>query len=257
VAGTGAQIAALGPLDGLVAGGVRMAEAAPLVAREVAAFTGGGALAGVGEQAVSDALEHRLGSPGDYVGAALGGATSAYALRRGLPSRGGAIGGAVTSVAQDALNGREISLDSARHAAGLGAAAATAGGMAGRAWSGGLDWRQKGRLGEQVSRIRAAARREQFDYGPPKSVLLPSGRRVFPDLPTTHWDGSPAKTVEAKFGLKPKLERAQPEAHRVLPNYQVEHTMPGDIGAVFAHPAGGIASDWVANSRERQWIPYW
>ncbi len=111
IIGTAAGLAALGPADALLAGGLRMAEAAPMVAREIGVLGGVGGAFGVGGQAISDFQRQELGTLGDYAGAAAGGATAALASVRLGPGQASAMGGAVTSVAQDALNGRPISLE--------------------------------------------------------------------------------------------------------------------------------------------------
>lgn len=59
IAGVGAQIALSGPLEGMVAGGARIKQATPLIAREIAMLSGIGGAAGVGGQAVSDIARRR------------------------------------------------------------------------------------------------------------------------------------------------------------------------------------------------------
>ena len=64
LAGTGAQIALTGGGEGLIAAGGRISQVAPRLARESAALVAGGALAGVGGQALSDVLKGRTGTAG-------------------------------------------------------------------------------------------------------------------------------------------------------------------------------------------------
>src|SRR5258708_12102775 len=74
-------------------------------------------MVGLGMQTASDiAAGGRRSSFGDNAGAAFGGAAGAAALPFG-PGRAGAVGGWVTSAAQDVFNGRPISLDRAGESA--------------------------------------------------------------------------------------------------------------------------------------------
>lgn len=233
IAGTGVGLLALGPLDAALAGGVRLAAATPMAAREAAVLSGVGAGGGIASQAVSDLRRRRLGSAGDYAGAALGGTVTALASARGAPGQGGALGGATTSIAQDILNGRRVSWGDAGHAALAGGYVAAPIGLAGRAWSDGLLPAQKGRLGEAMGRLRSRANGE---------VPLPGGRRV-------QVNGGPRYTVldqetrsglmsEQKFGRS--VRRLSPNQQAALAQfgdrYRVDHFLPRDVGAAVAYP---------------------
>lgn len=235
MAGTGLGLLALGPVDGVLAGGVRIAETAPMVARELAALGGLGAGGGVASQAVTDLQRRRPGSAGDYVGAALGGAVTALASARGAPAQSAALGGAATSMAQNILNGRRVSWEDAGRAALAGGYAAAPIGLAGRVYSDGLHFTDKGRLGETLGRLRTRASGD---------IPLPGGRRV----PV---NGGPGYTVldqesrsglmsEQKFGRSiRRLSPNQQAAHAQYGNrYRVDHFLPRDVGAAVAYPFG-------------------
>ena len=235
VAGTTAQVLALGPAEGLVAGGARMAEAAPLIGRELAAIGGAGGASGLSGQALSDLENHKFSSLGDYAGAALGGTAGALAARSGLGSRSGAIDGGVTSLAQDAFNQRlsAASIDRARTAALLGGTFGAIGGYAGRNWSNGLPRKVKGDLGEDLSKLRSRARGQRVKTGDgARKAQDVGGGYTIPDHITTDDAGEVVNIVEAKFGRKPSLSKNQKKAYAgKIPNYRVDHFLPQDIGA--------------------------
>lgn len=235
VVGTGAQIAALGPLEGLALGGVRIAQATPMVARELAALGGVGGAAGVGGQALSDVLRGRIGSAGDYVGAAVGGAAGAVAARSGRGVEAGAVLGATTSVAQDVFNGRAVSVDDARASGLAGAALGAAGGFVGRRVSDSLSRSAKGDLGEDLSRVRTWARGDQTLAGPKSRQYLEGRKYTFPDQRTAS-----GELVESKFGRSADLSKRQREAHAQLDNYRVDAWLPRDIGAGFGLTAADL-----------------
>ena len=236
VVGTVAGLAALGPLDAALAGGVRMVEAAPLVAREVAALGGSGAIGGVASQGVEDFQRQQLGSIGDYAGSALGGAATALASARLGPGQAGALGGAVTSVAQDALNGRQVSLEKAGQAALGGGYIAAPFGLAGRMYSEGLHFRQKGKLGERLGEIRTRVNGGKPEPGGAR-VGLPSGRITVLDQ-----ESSIMPISEQKFGRTAKLTGGQREAYELYgpEDYRVDHFLPRDIGVVYGFPMGQL-----------------
>jgi hypothetical protein len=236
VVGTGAQIAALGPLEGLVAGGARIVQATPMIAREVAMLGGAGGAAGIGGQALSDLARGRPGSIGDYVGAGIGGATGALAARGGQAGRAGAFGGAATSVVQGLANGRAPSIDKARDGALAGGAFGVAGGMAGRWGSDNLTNKVKERIGEDFSRLRTWARGDQTAAGPKRREYLAGGGWTVPDQRTNRGLVE-SDIVESKFGRAAQLSKRQRQAYAALPNYRVDHTLPRDVGVVFGLPA--------------------
>ena len=248
VLGNGVQLAALGPALGaeeLAAGGVRMAQATPLIAREVATLAGAGGAAGVGGQAVSDVVRGRPSSLGDYAGAGLGGVVGALASRGGAGGKAGAISGAATSVAQDLFNGRVPSFDRARDAAEAGGRFGAAGGDFGGHWSDGLKGegtspklinKPKEDLGEGFSRLRTMARGDRTLPGGKTREYLANGKYTYPD--SRSYRGAEVRDlVESKFGKSASLSDRQKEAYRLLSNYRVDHTLPRDVGALWAFPA--------------------
>ncbi len=234
VAGTVAQLAALGPLDGAVAGGVRMAEAAPMIAREAAAIGGGGGALGVGGQALSDIHSGHIGSAGDYAAAGAGGAVNALASVRMGPGKGGAIGGATTSVLRDLLNLRPVSLSDASHEAVADGWTGGAAGVGGRALSDNLSIASKGRLGEDMSRLRTWAQGDSTIPGKKVGVRLANGKLTIPDSRTVS-----GKIVESKMGRSARLSTNQRAAYnQPLTGYRVDHWLPQDFGALSGALAG-------------------
>ena len=236
IAGTGLGFVALGPVDAMLAGGVRIAQAAPMIAREATVLGGVGAGGGVVSQAVTDLQNRRLGSVGDYVGSAVGGTAVALASARGRPGQAGAIGGATTSIVQDALNGRPVDWRGASQAALAGGYVAAPFGYAGRKYSNSLPIAAKGELGETLGRVRTLANGEK---------PLPGGRYV-------KVNGGPRRTVldqetardlmsEQKFGPRARLSRNQMAAYNEYgDNYRVDHFLPRDVGAAAAYPFSQI-----------------
>jgi hypothetical protein len=229
IAGTGAQIAALGPAEGLLAGGARIAEATPLITREIAALGGSGAGVGVGGQAISDFANGHPSSLGDYAGAAVGGMAGALAARGGRAGYAGAAMGGATSLVQDALNGRTPSIDKARQAALTGGVLGTSGGLLGRGWSDSLARKEKELLGEDFSRLRTWIRGDQTLPGRKTAERLVDGGSTIPDQRTLG-----GQLVESKFGRFADLTKRQRQAfYQPLENYRVDHALPRDVG-VFA-----------------------
>jgi hypothetical protein len=246
IAGTGLGFVALGPVDGVLAGGVRIAQAAPMIAREAAVLGGVGAGGGVVSQAVTDLQNRRLGSAGDYAGSALGGAATALASARGRPGQAAAIGGATTSVAQDVLNGRPANWEDASRAALAGGYVAAPLGQVARKYSDGLAMKEKGKLGETLGRVRTLANGEK---------PLPGGRHV-------KVDGGPRYTIldqETKSGLMSeqkfgrgvrRLSRNQQKAYNQFGDrYRVDHFLPRDVGAIVAYPFGQMGYHEVLDDR--------
>lgn len=229
IAGTGAQIAALGAAEGLLAGGARIKQATPLIMREIAAIGGGGVGVGVGGQAISDLANRHLSSSSDYAGAGVGGAAGALTARGGRAGHAGAAMGAATSLAQDAFNGRVPSIDNARRAALVGSALGTVGGLVGRGWSDKLSRKEKENLGEDFSRLRTWMRGDQTQPVGKAAEHLIGGGYTIPDQRTLG-----GELVESKFGRFAGLTRRQKQAYdQPLLNYRVDHTLPRDVG-VFA-----------------------
>jgi hypothetical protein len=230
IAGTGLQLALI-PTEGLAVGGVRMAQATPLIARELGVLGAAGGAGGVGTQAVSDLVQHRLGSLGDYAGAGLGGAVGALSSLGGRGGYAGMVDGAATSVAQDVFNGHAPSFDRARDAALTGGLLGTAAGVVGRRWSNGLTNAAKQKLGEDFSRLRTAARGDRTGTGKPTREYLEGRKYTYPDQ-RSYREADPRDLIESKFGRWARLRPRQIEAYEQLPNYRVDHTLPRDVGAV-------------------------
>jgi hypothetical protein len=248
--GTGVQVAALGPAEGLYVGGVRMAEATPLIAREIAVIGGAGGAAGVGGQALSDAARRKLSSIGDYAGAGLGGAVGGLASLGGRAGYAGAAGGAATSLAQDLFNGRALSLDRARGAAVMGGVLGAIGGAAGRRWSDGLDWRtEKGLLGEEFSRLRTWARGDKTLSGKKTAEVLGNQKITIPDLRSVR-NGQQREIIESKFGKTAKLSKNQKYAHKTRNDYRVDHSLPKDVGAITGFLPGLFGLHFVPPSNQ-------
>jgi hypothetical protein len=220
-------------MEGMVAGATRIPQATGLIAREIGVLGGIGGAAGVGGQALSDLAQHRLSTIGDYVGAALGGGVGGLASMVGRGSYAGAAAGGVTSLAQDALNGRLPSVDRARQAAIAGGAFGAVGGVLGRAWSNGLSNSAKEQLGEKFSRLRTWARGDETMPGPKTREYLDDGGYTVPDQRTYSGD-----VVESKFGRSARLSRRQDQAYnQPLLNYRIDAALPQDVGVMVGLPA--------------------
>lgn len=237
VAGTGLGLVALGPADAMLAGGVRIAETSPMIVREAAVLGGAGAGGGVVSQALTDLERRRLGSAGDYVGSALGGATAALASVRGRPGQAGAIGGATTSIAQDVLNGRSVDWGDASRAALAGGYVAAPLGLAGRAYSDRLPMVPKGKLGEALGRIRTRVNGETPRPGGRYVPVNGGPRRTVLDQETTSGLMSEQKFGRSVRKLRPNQQAAYEEFGD---RYRVDHFLPRDIGAAIALPFGQL-----------------
>jgi len=233
VGGTAAGLLALGPMDGVLAGGTRLAGAAKLTAPEAGIILGaGGAIGGV-SQGVSDAVRGHVSSLGDYAGSAIGGAAGTGAMLLGAASRAGAVDGAVTSVAQDLLNGRPVELNQAGQAALAGNLLAGAAGRAGQRWSNGLSMQAKGKLGEDMGGVRSMMNGEFRASGKAHDPVEVNGRQ-------TYWvpDGRSGDIrFEDKFGPSARLSPNQRAARNVLgDNFRLNSFLPADVGNIFATP---------------------
>lgn len=248
VLGVGGQVLVTGALLGpwgaaLVpaAQGVRIGQTAPLILRETAALAGAGGAAGVIGQAIDDVAHWKVGTPGDYGGAIVGGTLGALAAWRGNVARAGAAAGLTESVAQDTLNGG-LNAQSAARAREAAAAGATVAGLVGASVAkhmDGLPIKAKGVMGERVSRVRNFVRGHKT--GPTKKTAhkLPGGGHTFPDL-RTYKNGLPQQLIESKFGRKAHLSPRQIQATIELNNYRVDHSVPRDIGAALGLPISVI-----------------
>lgn len=241
IAGTGAQLAVLGPAEGLLAGGARIAETAPLLLREGAALVGSGAVLGGGGQIVSDAIAGRRSSLGDIAGAAVGGGSAALMSRYGSATLAGATDGSITSAAQDMFNGRPISGHDALRGASAGGVLGGVGGIVGRRWSDSLSNRQKEAIGESLSRARTFARGDSTEVARKSREYLPGGGYTYPDQ-RTYRVGGVGELVESKFGRSNDLRPRQRQASRELDNYRVDHWLPQDVGTIAGFPLAATGS---------------
>lgn len=245
IAGTAAQLAVPGMALSRLAGGKRIAEAAPLIFKETSKLTGYGALAGAGAQVVDDVLHGRRSSTADYLGSAAGGGAGALTAMYGAPGYVGGVTGAATSLAQDVLNGRVRSLEDGRRAADRAAGAAAVGNLFSVPLGMGAAARvqrlpsfrpkdgslSKAALGERLSLERSRLRGEEIS-GVQVRAKVSGGHTVLDHVEQG------ANRVEAKLGNKARLRPRQKEASREFDDYRVDHLMPNDFGAAAEVPAG-------------------
>lgn len=260
VAGTAAQLLAPGLVLTRLGSVVRMAEAAPLVMREIGSLTGIGAAGGVAAQGMADVAARRRGSLADYGGSALGGAAGVLAALRGRPGLAGGIAGGASSLGQDLLNGRVRSWQDAMAATERAAEDSAAGHFLamplGRGAARAVDalpsfkrkdaWLpNKGDLGEYLSKIRTRLRGDTVLPGG-RTIRLPDGGRSFADHLTAG-----GEIVEAKFGRTARLSNRQKQVRARNPDdYRVDHFLPEDLGLMAAVPTGMITfQDWDADGR--------
>lgn len=248
VLGVGAQVLIPGALLGRLgvmlvpaAQGARIAQAAPLILRETAALAAAGGAVGVAGQAADDVTNWKIGTPGDYGGAIVGGTLGALAARRGNVVQASAAAGLTQSVAQDTLNGG-LNAQSATKARESAAAGATVGGLVGAGVARHMDhlpMKAKGLMGEHVSRIRNFVRGDKTGPASKTRHKLPGGGYTLPDL-RTYRNGAPHQLIESKFGRSAGLKPRQRQAARELDNYRVDHSTPRDIGAALGLPLSVI-----------------
>lgn len=238
IVGTGIGLLALGPADAALAGGVRMAEASPLIAREAAALGGIGATGGVASQGLEDLERRKLGSVGDYAGAAIGGATDALASIRVGPGQAGALGGAVTSISQDVLNGRRADWGKAGETALAGGYVAAPVGYAGRRYAKDLNSNQKGALGEKLGEYRTLLNFDRPIKGPKSRHYLPDGTYIYPDQRAAR-----QLLSEQKMGRWAELTKGQKKALKLYgKDFRVDHFLERDIGVIYGFTPAQIAS---------------
>lgn len=245
IGGATLGLGVVGPLEGALAAAPRLAGAAAVTNREIAAILGAGAGMGLVTQTVSDALAGgRKASLGDNLGAALGGAAGSAALPLG-PARAGAVEASVTSAAQDVFNGQPISLSKMGENAIAGNILGGVAGIVGRVGSNALPTVSKGLLGDGIGEIRSRVNLEARDWVPKTSERLSKG----------YWypDGrSGAIRFEDKFGVGATLSPGQKLAQLELgSDFRLYHTLPADIGKVFGLPAATVAP-LLLNERPRR-----
>lgn len=250
IGGTALGLALVGPGEGVASIAPRLPGAATLTGREAAALLGGGAGTGLAMQTASDiAAGGRRSSVGDKAGAALGGAAGAAALPLG-PGRAAAVGGWVTSAAQDVFNGRPLSLERAGQSA---IASNILGGVAGRIGaraSNDLPMAAKGRLGEAMGDVRSTVNGERRLWAPKSRDYIDEDTYWYPDARDTR---TLRLRTEDKFGYGAELSPNQTQAQSAVgPDFRLNHFTPGDVGSLTSLPAGPFGAQWV--SRDDQ---YW
>jgi hypothetical protein len=252
---------ALGPEEA-VAAAPRLAGAAKLTAKEVGAILAGGGLAGLGSQKISDVATGHHSSTGDLLGAVAGGIAGAAAFPL-APTRAGAMGGAVTSAAQDLFNGRPVDVQQmAQSAMGAGLLGGHVG-RAGRKWSGGLSPVAKGQLGETLGDVRAFVNGEGRIRNPTKLAPVAEGntgasykQRWRPDATDgpipNDWTQPMPKMFEDKLGYGAALSKNQTLAKSLLGGkFQLNHFLPDDVGLMTGLPAAGFGPQVVSQTQGR------
>jgi hypothetical protein len=210
----------------------RLAGAAKITSREALSMLGAGAVVGVGTQAVGDAATGKLSSPGDYAGAGIGGVAGVATLPL-KPDRAAAIDGMVTSMTQDLLNGRPVSIERAGQNAMAGKMFGSIANKAAATYTENLAPVLKGPVGETLGAIRAIA-----DWQPRLAlgntlVKIPgTNKRWKPDaMRGKDPHAADALLYEDKFGRKAKLRPNQELAQEKLgENFQLNHFLPRDVG---------------------------
>ena len=220
--------------------GKRIRQVTPLASHERAVVSGVGAAAGGAGQVYSDAAQGHLSSARDLAGALAGGALQAQLALHGRPTLAGAIGGATTSVLQDALNGRSVSVGNAAEAAGAGAAMGKLGDVIGRGRFyygakdkygnlGRLEYKNpdKEKMGELFSKLRTRARFDTTASTSKDRLYLDAGGYTGSDQLTGR-----GQYVESKAGPRAHLRKRQIQANDELgSNYRVDHLLPQDLGS--------------------------
>jgi hypothetical protein len=254
IALTAAMIARGVPLKGVFAT-PRLAGAAKITPREALSLLGTGGAVGVGTQAVGDIATRRLSSPGDYAGAAIGGLTGVAALPIGA-ERAAAIDGAITSIAQDLLNGRPVSIKQAGQSAAAARMAGTIANKGGMAYAESLPSNTKGKVGETLGTLRGFA-----DWQPRAPlgktlVEIPGTNKSWkPDAASGPLDALDIHLYEDKFGRTADLTPNQRLARAKLgDNFQLNSFLPRDVGMALSPPAatvGAQAEERTQQSRRR------
>lgn len=251
VGGTLLGLGFVGPMEGALAAVPRLPGAAALTRNEAAAILGAGGVSGLGVQTLSDvAAGGRHSSFGDTAGAVIGGVAGAAALPLG-PARAGATGATATSVAQDLLNGRPISMQRAGENAVAGNLLGGVMGGGGRAWSNGLSRRAKGRLGEALGEIRSTLNGQRREWRPKfrDEILEEAGGGYW------YPDGiSGAQRFEDKFEVTADLTPNQIRAQSALgARFTLNRFLPADVGKAMGLPAGLAAAPMIEDRQPQRY----
>jgi hypothetical protein len=226
---------------GLKVSAERAAESGIGHVARTAGVTGG--VSGLVGQGVSDAISGRASSPMNYAAAGGAGVLGGWAGMVGGAPTAGAVTGAATPFLQAVVSGRTPSFDDIISG---GASGAVLGRLPNEVTARWIDRKSsiaKGRLGDDLSvldawlRLRWGAKnggREKLETSAYKRAG--GGRRergyTIPDVTADPWWGGPRQYVEAKFGPRARLERAQPLAAAEYPKstYTAQSWQPRDVG---------------------------
>ena len=241
--GTALQLLAGAPAEVAAKLGSRIPQATALLKREIGAVAAVSGATGAGTQWLADKATGHKSSIGDYVGAGIGGVAETPFLLAGKPGAAGAVNGAVTSFAQDLLNGHAPSLGKAADAASLGTAIGARAGQVGRTVSNAASRATKEKMGEIGARLRTLSRWDTTATTDKTRLYLKNGKFTLPDNRTTS-----GQNVEAKFGLQARLSPNQRLAH-LQPglNYRVDHVLPRDVGAILGLPSAQFSDGYLKN----------
>jgi hypothetical protein len=213
----------------------------------------GGAGAGFAGQGVSDLMTGHLSSPADYFTAAGGGAIDGLATLHFGPAAGGAVGGGVTTAAQDYVDGRPPSLDRVLDSAHLSALMGQVAGTAGSYNSSRLPPKVKGDLGEAVSYFKTIAEGRGIPRLRKRFNLDDGGYSITDQMFPTSAPGKNIGIKEVKAGPTARLStpqtgtRAQPNVDYVIDGYRF-----GDFGKM----AGAAISPYGAQLVDQDAYPW-
>lgn len=200
---------------------------------------GGGAIAGIGSQAVSDAAHRHLSSPQDYAAAAGGGAAGGLAALRGGPAAGGAVASGAINAAQSLAHG-QLPGFGAVDAAYKGAVFGRSTGAAAKYGTNALPIRAKGALGESLSNAKSAAA-GRLPQNAHARVKLDGGGYTRPDHQLMPDSPDLLSFVEAKFGPWARLSaRQQQAAKQFMERFRVDHWLPADVGQAIGAGFGAV-----------------
>ena len=210
-----------------------------------AAAGGAGAVANVAGQGFTDAMTGHLSDLPTYASDAVGGAVGGIATLARSPSAGAAASAAASGLTHSALTGTPLDFDQMSRDAVAEGAFGVLGHVSGTQWAQDLSRKQKGDLGEYLAK-RTAQLYGNKVTGSHESITLSNGRKTIVDHQTT------AGPIEAKFGNSAKLSTNQKFADKTLPDYNILHYLPTDIGRF----TGGVLSLGSAHSSPSalQWM---
>jgi hypothetical protein len=192
-----------------------------------------GAGLGVVGQAASDVGAGRRPDPRDYASAALGGAAMASAAQGASPTFAAAAGAAATAASKSALRGRAPTVAQVAGAMTGAGYFGAAGQVVGERGSNGLDWRDKGKLGENLTEIRLRAQGEKI-VARQQHVGLGQRRSTRPDFTLTPdpVTGAP-RWPDGKFGPYARPSNSQQLAETIYPgSYRYYPWMPSHVGKI-------------------------